>query len=54
MSTMAAGTDLTASQVLMLQLNLSHFATKAEVVVEFAKVSAGGTDLIRCSLLPTS
>ena len=29
----------------MLRLNLSHFATKAEVVVEFAKVSAGGTDL---------
>ena len=44
MATMAAGTDLTASGV-NVATKLTHFATKAEVVVEFAKVSAGGTDL---------
>ena len=44
MATMAAGTDLTATGV-NVATKLSHFATKAEVVVEFAKVSAGGTDL---------
>jgi hypothetical protein len=44
MATMAAGTDLTASGV-NVATKLTHFATKAEVVVEFAKVSAGSTDL---------
>ena len=45
MATMAAGTDLTATGV-NVATKLTHFATKAEVVVEFAKVSAGvGADL---------
>ena len=50
MATMAAGTDLTASGV-NVATKLTHFATKAEVVVEFAKVSAGGTDLTGISLI---
>ena len=41
MAIMAAGTDLTATGV-NVATKLTHFATKAEVVVEFAKVSAGG------------
>jgi hypothetical protein len=49
MSTMAAGTDLTASGV-NVATKLSHFATKAEVVVEFAKVSAGGADISGVSI----
>ena len=49
MATMAAGTDLTASGV-NVATKLTHFATKAEVVVEFAKVSAGGTDLTGISI----
>jgi len=49
MSTMAAGTDLTASGI-NVATKLSHFATKAEVVVEFAKVSAGGADISGVSI----
>ena len=37
MATMAGGTDLSAG---LKVDDLSHFATKAEVVVEFAKVAA--------------
>ena len=40
LATMATGTDLTASGVDVAG-KLKHFATKAEVVVEFAKVSVG-------------
>jgi hypothetical protein len=39
MATMATGVDLTAAEI-NVGNTLSHFATKAEVVVEFAKVAA--------------
>ena len=40
LSTMATGTDITSTGVDVAS-KLKHFATKAEVVVEFAKVSVG-------------
>ena len=40
MATMASGVDITSGESAAIASTLTHFATKAEVVVEFAKVAA--------------